>query len=84
MPFTSVAQMSTCFKKRPKGWNCEESLAKTNICALHNRSEGDVSKNEVMRKPGQPPPKMGPIKTGPRGGRYREVWQGTCMKKLYL
>jgi hypothetical protein len=82
MPFKSAAQMSACFRRRPPGWDCEEWLDKTDVCSLPNRS-GD-SQKDTARKPSQPKPKLGPIKTGPRGGRYREVKQGNCVKKIYL
>lgn len=85
MPFKSVAQMNTCFARRPKGWKCEEWLAKTNICVLPFRSEDkQISETKATKKPDQPAARLGPILVGPRGGRYREVKQGKCVKKLYL
>ena len=75
--------MNTCYTRRRKGWNCNEWLSKTDICKLPNRSEGQVSESMVKRKPNQPKAELGPLKIGPRGGKYREVKQGDCIKKIY-
>lgn len=83
MPFKSVAQLRTCYTRRPKGWNCEEWLSKTNLCALPERERGTLTEKQVTRKKGQVPAKLGPLKTGSRGGKYREVRQGDCVRRIY-
>uniref|UniRef100_A0A6C0M1I9 Uncharacterized protein n=1 Tax=viral metagenome TaxID=1070528 RepID=A0A6C0M1I9_9ZZZZ len=80
MPFVSKAQLRACYAKHNKGWNCDEWLAETkNVSCLPERkgmkprakcSRGKVTKSR--------------LKTGPRGGKYYEIRQGSSVTNVYV
>lgn len=84
MPFKSKSQLRTCYSTG--AWNCDKWLSETqNICDLPERSSSDkisyrtIRKGEIIK---------GPIKKGPRGGKYFEIVEYQkgkvrCVIKVY-
>lgn len=86
MPFRSKSQLRTCYGKHDSRWNCDEWLSKTDsVCCLPEKKGLKVKcrpkkKNEIVK---------GPIKQGPKGGKYFEITEknknGTlCVVKIYI
>lgn len=87
MPFKSVAQISACYNKNQKNWNCDEYLKHTpSVCCLPNKKGGSAKKCvKVKRRKVNP----GKIMTGPRGGKYFIIYEKLangkkCEKKIYM
>lgn len=86
MPFKSKAQLRTCYSARPKGWNCDAWLKETkSVCDLPEKvgmpmKFRSIRSGEITK---------GPIKTGPRGGRYFDITERSgrkvsCIVRVYL
>lgn len=86
MPFTSKAQLQTCYKKNDPRWNCDEFLKKTpSVCCLPNKKGGHIHsrcmKNGERIK--------GSVIVGPKGGKYFELKEKdksgvVCVVKVYI
>lgn len=89
MPFTSAAQLRTCYGTKKTGWNCAKFLKETDsVCCLpekvSQKPKYKKKKNSIKRT-------VSKIKTGPRGGRYQTIREYDkkskkllCEKKIYV
>ena len=69
MPFKSSAQLRLCYSKRPKNWDCDKWLKETpSPECLPSRVGGNSRSKCRPIRVGEPI--VGPILTGPRGGKY--------------
>lgn len=89
MPFKSRSQMRTCFgrahnNKGTKSWDCAKWVEETpSICCLPEK-KGRSSKCRKIKKGEKV---IGPIQTGPRGGKYFIISEGgnpPCQVKIYI
>jgi hypothetical protein len=86
MPFQSRSQLRTCFSKNDPRWNCKEWLKETpSICRLPEK-KGLSIRCRGCRKGEKV---IGPIQTGPRGGRFFIIEEKDrkgkiCEVKVYI
>lgn len=85
MPFRSRSQLRTCYSKHDKRWDCDEWLKETpSLCNLPERS--GMTKKSRTKKRGEII--KGPLKVGPRGGKYFEIVEYAgkekCLVKVYV
>lgn len=86
MPFRSRSQLRTCYARPKKGWNCSTWLKETpSICNLPERV-GSEKKSRTSRTGEKI---VGPVITGPRGGKYfviseRDSKGVICEVKVYI
>ena len=78
MPFQSKSQLRTCFSKEAKakaqgkktGWNCKKWLKETKDPDCLPSFKGRPRKCVTCRRMRKGEKIVGPVQTGPRGGRY--------------
>lgn len=74
------------------GWNCDQWVKETpDICSLPSFSNPKGSKEQVKSRMRRPNEKIiGPVQTGPRGGKFFVITQKTlkgkemCHIKIYI
>lgn len=94
MPFSSLAQLRTCYGSKRHGhsqsnFNCKEFLKNTNsVCCLPERVS---QKPKCKKKQKDIKRTVSKVKTGPRGGRYKMIREYDkkskklmCEKKIYV
>ena len=95
MPFKSKSQMRTCYGKQDPKWNCTRWTSETpSLCNLPNHNNNDNDNDNdypaVKSRSLKDNEKIiGPIRVGPRGGRYfiiNEVSSEgeSCQMKVYI
>lgn len=82
MPFLSKAQMRTCYGLNTPKWDCNKWLQETpDICFTSKTRSRPIQKYEKI---------VGPVQTGPRGGKFFIITQKNskgkeiCKVKIYL
>ena len=83
MPFKSKSQLQTCYKKHDSNWNCDQWLKETpSVCCLPYKKIKGQHKTRCIRKGERI---IGPVQTGPRGGRFFTITEGgNCSTKVYV
>jgi hypothetical protein len=86
MPFKSISQMQVCYNKKDPRWSCDNWLKETedSLCCLPHKKGPMKCRN---KKSGERV--VGPIKTGPRGGKFFIISEKTkngkdCQVKVYV
>lgn len=86
MPFLSKSQLRVCFNRHDPRWNCQEWLDKTDsVCCLPEK-KGYRAKCRPQKKREKI---KGPIKYGPRGGKFFTIKEKDekgkwCEVKVYI
>lgn len=86
MPFKSISQLSTCYARPKKGWNCNHFLKATpSVCCLPYKS-GGASKSRCMKSGERI---VGKVQTGPKGGKFFTIKEKdkagiVCTVKVYI
>lgn len=87
MPFRSISQLQTCYKRQDPNWDCDYFLKETpSICSLPYKKGAKSLKSRSVRKGEKT---KGKVQVGPRGGKFFIIKEKDskgviCSIKVYL